>query len=146
MNWGKGIIVAFVLFFGVIFTLAYISMNTEFSLVADNYYEQELAYEDQLVRIRNVNNLAEKPEFSIDRSALKVRLQFPESLAQGIKEGKVKFYRASSSRHDKEEALILDKEFGFEQDIAQFVIGAWKIQLSWTDGENEYYKEIDFVI
>lgn len=146
MNWGNRILLAFVLFFGVIFTMVYISMNTEFSLVADNYYEQELAYEDQLNRIRNVNSLDEKPEFSIDRTGLKVALAFPASIADNIQEGKVKFYRASGSRHDKEIELKLNEANKFEQDISQFITGAWKLQLSWTDGDKEYYKEIDFVI
>ncbi|WP_420387637.1 FixH family protein [Roseivirga sp.] len=146
MNWGNRIILAFVLFFGVVFTMVYISMNTEFSLVADNYYEQELAYEDQINRIRNVNNLAEKPEFSIDRSALKVSLKFPEAIAEGIKEGKVKFYRSSSSRHDQETELQLNEDMEYVKDISQMVTGAWKIQLFWTDGEKEYYQEIEFVI
>lgn len=146
MNWGNRIILAFVLFIGVVFTMVYISMNTEFSLVADNYYEQELSYEDQLNRIRNVNALEEKPEFSIDRTGLKVALTFPQAVADQIKEGKVKFYRASSARYDKEIELKLDSSNKFEQDISQFITGAWKIQLSWTDGDKEYYKEIDFVI
>lgn len=146
MNWGKGIIVAFVLFFGVIFTLAYISINTEFSLVADNYYEQELAYEDQLVRIRNLNGLEEQPTFSIDRNALTVQVKFTESLARGLKSGKVKFYRASGAKFDKEMELKLDEQHIFEQDIAQFVTGAWKLQMTWSDGDKEYYKEVDFVI
>lgn len=146
MNWGNRIILAFVLFFGVIFTMVYISMNTEFSLVADNYYEQELAYEDQLNRIRNVNNLPDKPEFSIDRTGLLVTVSFPESVAEAMKEGKVKFYRSSSARYDKEMELTLNDENQFVQDISQLVTGAWKIQLFWTDGDKEYYKEIDFVI
>lgn len=146
MNWGNRIILAFVLFFGVIFTMVYISMNTEFSLVADNYYEQELAYEDQLNRIRNVNNLPDKPEFSIDRTGLLVTVSFPESVAEAMKEGKVKFYRSSSARYDKEMELKLNDENQFVQDISQLVTGAWKIQLFWTDGDKEYYKEIDFVI
>ena len=126
--------------------MVYISMNTEFSLVADNYYEQELAYEDQLNRIRNVNNLPDKPEFSIDRTSLLVTVSFPESVAEAMKEGKVKFYRSSSARYDKEMELTLNDENQFVQDISQLVTGAWKIQLFWTDGDKEYYKEIDFVI
>jgi len=146
MNWGNRIILAFVLFFGVIFTMVYVSMNTEFSLVADNYYEQELAYEDQLNRIRNVNNLPEKPEFSIDRTGLKVAISFPESVAQSVKEGKVKFYRSSGAKYDQEMELKLNNANQFVQDISQLVTGAWKIQIFWTDGDKEYYKEIDFVI
>ena len=146
MNWGKGIIVAFICFFAVIFTMAYVSMNTEFSLVADDYYEQELAYEDQIDRIRNVNSLLEKPEFSIDRTGLKVEIQFPQTIAEELKEGQVKFYRSSSARFDQELILELNADGKFVKDISAMITGAWKIQLFWSDGDKEYYKEIDFVI
>ncbi|MEC7754896.1 FixH family protein [Roseivirga sp. UBA1976] len=146
MNWGNRIVLAFVCFIAGIFSMAYISMNTEFSLVADNYYEQELAYEDQIVRMRNANRLEAGPEFIVDRQNLKVQLRFPEQLAKQITGGKVKFYRASNARHDKEIELKLGSENTWEVDVASFVSGAWKLQLLWTDGQKEYYQEIDFVI
>jgi len=34
----------------------------------------------------------------------------------------------------------------FVKDISAMITGAWKIQLFWSDGDKEYYKEIDFVI
>ena len=59
MNWGVKIVISFVFFIGLLFGLVYISMNQDISLVSENYYEQELAYEDQIQRIKNTNNLEE---------------------------------------------------------------------------------------
>ena len=146
MNWGKGIILSFVVFVGVIFTMVYISVNTEFSLVAKNYYEQEIDFEDQLDRIRNFNALDKQPEFNFDRSKQLISLGFDEEIATAIQEGKVKFFRASNARYDKEYTLELDEANSFTIDSKTLLTGAWTIQLLWSDGAKEYYKEIKFVI
>ena len=146
MNWGRGILVAMILFVGVIATMVYVSVNTEFSLVADNYYEQELAYDDQIARIRNFEALAAQPEFTFNRAEQQIKLQFSEELVSAIKEGKVVFFRASGAKHDKVFELNFDEDNVFTTDVSKFLIGAWSLQLSFTDGAKEYYKEIKFVI
>lgn len=146
MNWGKGIILSFVLFIAVIFTMVYISVNTEFSLVADNYYEQEINYDDQLERIRNFNALVEKPNFDFDRNKGLISLSFAPDLAQAVKDGSVVFFRASGAKHDKELPLLLNDVHQFAVSSNTLLKGAWTLQLSWTDGLKEYYHEIKFVI
>lgn len=146
MNWGKGIILAFVLFIGVIFTMVYISVNTEFSLVAENYYEQEIAYEDQIERIRNFNSLATQPEFKFDRNRGVISLDFDPGLAAALKEGTVKFFRASGAKYDRELPLKLNENHQFAVKSEALIRGAWTLQLSWSDGNKEFYKEIKFVI
>lgn len=146
MNWGRKIIMAFVGFIALIFTLVYVSVNTEFNLVEENYYEQELAYETQIQRIKNHEALEEKPVFKVNRKAFQAEFHFPQKLADTIKEGKVSFYRSSTARHDKDFKLTFDEHGRCIVDISKFPVGAWKVKLSWTDGEKEYYKEIPFVI
>ena len=146
MNWGKGIILSFVLFIGVIFTMVYISVNTEFSLVSENYYEQEINYEDQLNRMRNFNALKEQPSFDFDRRKGEINLHFTPDLASALKEGKVVFFRASNARYDKELPLKLDDSHRFSVASASLLKGAWTLQLTWSDGQKEFYKEIKFVI
>ena len=146
MNWGNKILVTFIVFVGILFTLVYVSVNTEFNLVEDNYYEQELAYEDQIQRIKNHEGLAEKPVFKLDRINLKADLNFPQAIADQLEEGTVLFYRSSTARFDQTFDLELDENGQFQVDISEFPIGAWKIKLKWKDSAKEYYREIDFVI
>ena len=146
MNWGKGIILSFVLFIGVIFTMVYISVNTEFSLVAENYYEQEIDYETQLQRIRNFNELEAKPTFNFDRNGHEISLQFSSDLASALEEGEVVFFRSSGAKFDKNFDLELDDNSTFKVDTKSFIKGAWTLQLKWSDKDQEYYKEIKFVI
>ncbi len=146
MNWGNKIILAFIGFVGLIFVLVYVSVNTEFNLVEEDYYEKELAYESQMQRIRNHNALEVKPVFEIDRKAFLTRLTFPESIVKNMVNGKLTFYRANTTRHDKELKIEPDANGEFIIDISEFPVGAWKVKISWSDKEKEYYKEIAFVI
>lgn len=146
MNWGKKIILSFVLFIGLIFTLVYISVNTDFYLVEEDYYEQELAYEDQIQRIKNHDSLADKPIFKIDRREFTAALTFPSELVDQMVEGSILFYRSNSARLDKKFDLSLNEEGEFVVDISKFSVGAWKVKIKWADGQKEYYKEIAFVI
>ncbi len=146
MNWGNKIILSFVVFIGLIFTLVYISVNTDFYLVEEDYYAQELAYEDQIQRIKNHDALGEKPAFNIDRRAFTAALTFPSDLVNNMVDGSVMFYRSNTAKLDKEFTLDFNEEGEFVVDISKFAVGAWKIKIKWADGEKEYYKEIAFVI
>ncbi|MBO3698195.1 FixH family protein [Roseivirga sp. E12] len=146
MNWGKKIILSFVVFIALIFTLVYVSVNTDFYLVEEDYYEQELAYEDQIQRIKNHDSLIEKPVFNIDRRAFTADLKFPIQLKKDMVEGKVLFYRSNSAKLDKEFELELNEAGEMIVDISRFAVGAWKVKIKWADGQKEYYKEIAFVI
>lgn len=135
------------LFIGVLFTLVYISVNTEFSLVADNYYEQEIDYGSQLQRIKNYNALEQQPVFSFDRNAHVISLDFSEELVQAMASGEVVFFRSSGAKFDKNYELKLNEDSQFEVDTKSFIKGAWTLKLKWSDkSAREYYKEIKFVI
>ena len=145
MNWGAKIILSFVCFFGVIFTLAYISMNQDLNLVADNYYEQELAYEDQIERIKNTQGLAERPDIVGDKKEQKARLVFPENLKEKVAEGKIHFFRPSNAALDKEFTIALDQDGNQSFDISSFPAGLWKAKVSWEWKNREYYEEVTLI-
>ena len=145
MNWGTKIILSFVCFFGVIFTLAYISMNQDLNLVADNYYEQELAYEDQIERIKNTQGLTQRPEVVVNKREREARLVFPENLKEKVADGKIHFFRPSNSALDKEFTITLDEDGNQVFDISSFPAGLWKAKVSWEWKNREYYEEVTLV-
>ena len=59
MNWGKSIILAFVLFAGFIATLVVVCVREDISLVSKDYYKEELLYQDQIQRLNNASQLKE---------------------------------------------------------------------------------------
>ncbi|WP_339698715.1 FixH family protein [uncultured Roseivirga sp.] len=146
MNWGIKIVISFVCFVGLLVTLVYVSVSTDFYLVADNYYEQELAYESQIQRIKNVNGLAEKPDFKLVRSERKAELRFPLSVMKAMEEGKISFFRSANARLDKEFDLVFD-ETGLQTfDMKSLASGAWKVKIEWKSKGTEYYQELNIVL
>ena len=53
MNWGKSIVLAFVLFAGFVGFMAYNMATAKVDLVQANYYQTEIDYEKQISRIKN---------------------------------------------------------------------------------------------
>ena len=64
MDFGKWIVVAFVLFAVFIGTLVTVCVRQDISLVSKEYYKEELAYQDQIVRIANTEKLGLKPKIT----------------------------------------------------------------------------------
>ena len=144
MNWGKGIFITFVLFAALMTTMAVISMRQEVGLVAPDYYKQEIAYQDQIDRINNYNQLAEKPRVSVDRISSDVVLSFPKSMSSSIQKGELKLYRPSTTGVDQVYKLELDEAGEQRINISQSLKGRWKVMLYWESNKNsiQYYNEV----
>ena len=53
MNWGHKIVMTFIVFAAIIISMVVISMRQDVSLVAADYYKQELAYTEQMNKLEN---------------------------------------------------------------------------------------------
>ncbi len=137
MNFGKWIVVAFVLFALFIGTLVTICVRQDVSLVSREYYKEELVYQDQIVRMQNANSLLKAPEISVTGNQLTVRYEeFP-----AIDAGTIKLVRPSDAS--------LDQQFhmpAFATNEHSFIInnpvsGLYRVHMTWKQGEKEYYIE-----
>ncbi|MEP2023984.1 MAG: FixH family protein [Reichenbachiella sp.] len=144
MNWGKSIVLTFVLFAALIITLVVISMKHDVNLVATNYYEEELAYEDQMNRIRNFDALETKP--TITRSGDQIILKFPESVADLIESGEIHFFRPSDYSADKKIKIQLDNQYQQSFPASAFKSGLWKTKLRWHSTSKEYFFEQNVIL
>jgi hypothetical protein len=143
MNWGKWIVVSFVLFAAFIGIIVAISMRQEVNLVSATYYQDELNYQEKLNRKNNTEKLSQKPEVTlVDTTYLKV--YFPE--AKMIEQGELQLFRPSSGRFDQRFKLssIADSVQMFR--ISNLKPGAYRIKLSWTMEGIDYYLEKVVVI
>ncbi len=64
MNWGKGIAIALGTFVTFIIVLATILMSQKVDLVSEDYYQKEMAYEEEIVQLQNAYKIEEKLELS----------------------------------------------------------------------------------
>lgn len=144
MNWGRSIVLAFVLFAGVIITMVSISMQHDVNLVAVNYYEEELAYEDQMNRIRNFEGLPIKP--TVIKNGGQIVLSFPSEVADKMRNGEIHFFRPSDHKFDKKIEIKLDHQYRQTFPVSLFGTGLWKTKLNWNSDEKEYFFEQKIVL
>ena len=141
MNWGARIVLSFVVFAILIFTMVFISMKQDINLVSTDYYKQEIAYEDQIQRERNTRSLAVSPEIKFENTSQQVIITFPEELATQVKDGYIHLFRPSDSALDKKYKLELNNKGVQSISVLDNLRGLWKIKLYWEDNAKEYYYE-----
>ncbi len=146
MNWGKGIFLTFVIFASGLVVMLVITLREDLGLVAKDYYKQEIAYHDQMERIRNYMALAEKPVLERQVNLNRVVLSFPTDMVKEVTEGEVLFFRPSSSNADVTYKLMFDEEGNQYFDLSNLEKGMWRIKLNWKDNNKEYYQETVMVI
>jgi len=137
MNWGKGIIISFVVFAAFIITLVTVCMQQDVDLVAQNYYQQELIYEQQIKRLQNTEALKEKPQLVIHQNGLQIRF---DRLSE-IEEGELVLFCPSDPTHDRK--ILIAASNSQEQwiKVSDFKSGMYRARFSWSMSGKEFYIE-----
>ncbi|NNG27607.1 MAG: nitrogen fixation protein FixH [Ignavibacteriaceae bacterium] len=139
ISWGTGIVIAFAIFMGVTVSTAVYLMNQDVNLVADDYYDQEIKYQQQIDRINRTNKLDEKNIIVFNGSAINVTI--PESLIGRDLTGEIYFYRPSDKTSDIKIPLYPDT-LGLQViPVSSLEKGLWAVKVNWLTGDNEYYAE-----
>ncbi len=136
-NWGTKIFLLYTGFAIMLFFMVYKATTKEFYLVADNYYQEELAFEDRLVQMRNSQGLAEQLQIENDLERSTINLKFP---LEGTK-GTIKMYRPSDARLDNAVDIAVDENNAQQLDVSEMLTGMWKMQVSWEVNGVKYFDE-----
>jgi hypothetical protein len=136
MDWGKGILVTIIAFVAFMITLVVISVKQDdIHLVAENYYEKEIKYQDQIDR--------EKASVGLDREVLVYDAQRKSmilDLPVGAK-GNLQLFRPSDARLDQEVNLNITDSGKTTIPLDKLKSGYWRVQLTWTEGGVDFYQE-----
>jgi len=140
MNWGWYIFLSFVLFAIFIITLVVRTMQEDVNLVSEDYYQQEMKYQDQIDRIENSAGI-DPIDLSVNYEEQVVVFSFPPSLAQKSVEGELYFFRPSNSSLDYRIKLALDPDFTQKVSLRNLSKGMWRVKISWIEGEKGFFQE-----
>jgi hypothetical protein len=139
MNWGKGIALAYITFVIGMLGLVYLAVSQDFDLVAEDYYEQEIAYQGRINQMTNAKDDGQKVIVSEIDGA--VRLAF----ASQANDVKVHFFRPSDETKDfRLEEATVDKELSVPSE--QFSSGKYLIKVEWKANGKTYFQEQDFIV
>lgn len=127
-----------------VLAVVFYTMTLDVNLVADDYYQQELVYEDQINRLKNTETLEFKPNFEKSTDGKLIVLTFPTNLAP--EKGEITLYRPSDFTKDRRFALALDAENqqGFVSESLQS--GLWRAKLLWEADGKSYFQEFVIVM
>lgn len=137
MNFGKWIVVAFVLFATFIATLVTVCVRQDIPLVTKEYYQQELQYQEQIERAENALNLTDAPRISVADRKLKIDY----SMFGAVEKGELSLFRPSDPGLD--EKFEIKASGGGTQvfSIRDPQPGLYRARLTWSQEGKEYYME-----
>ncbi len=144
LNWGTGI----ALFYGtfVVVLVAIVIKTTTFdnSLVSDQYYADDLNYQQQYNKLANSRDLVEDLRVEVLSAQEKVELLFPSGLGQAA--GEIFFFCPSDSKSDFRVAVHPDNDNRQLVPVSGLRPGLWRVKIDWQAGGKAYYKEVVITI
>jgi len=139
--WPAGIVLMLVGFFCGIVTLVGIASSSRTDLVSENYYEQEIRYQqriDGLARAREAG-----AALTYDQAKARLTLSVSNGPASDAP-AQVKLYRPSAAKDDREMTFARQADGVQTVDLTELQPGPWKAKASWVAGGREYLLESSF--
>jgi hypothetical protein len=139
MNWGTGIAITYVVF--VLATVAVVLFTTtiDVNLVTDDYYEKELAFQDEIDKVSRTNALPEKPVINL--AGKNVYIKFPNSINFALVEGVIKFYRPSDNNLDFSIPVSLNEQGEQIVNSIRLIEGMWRVYVDWNFNDSHFLSE-----
>ena len=143
--WPASIIGFFVLAILFLVTFVAWAMRQSEDLVAADYYEREVRYQQQLDSMNRSQNFAAQVLVTFDPARQAVIIRLPKEQREGAN-GKVHLYRPSNAQLDREMPLALDGEGIQKVDAKNLEGGLWKVRVKWTAGGKEYFLDQPVIV
>lgn len=144
-TWGHGIVVALLAFMAFILTLIiYFTQTMQNSeLITDNYYQEELQYQQVIDAKNRAEKLVQKPQVAIQQDGVKIT--FPEQLGKVAHHLNFYLYRTDDRNLD------IKKEFQLEENQFHTIpanilkTGSYTLKLMWQENEEQYQIDYDIL-
>lgn len=137
LNWGHYIVLVFVCFVILIGFMVYRSFQNNHDLVAENYYEQEIKFQEIIDLKKKTSELEQDVVWKkIDNGIL---LDFPK--VEGKISGVIELMRPSDKMMDLNLQIELTED-GYQLIDAQMLTkGKYLIKIFWQIDQEKYYTE-----
>lgn len=136
-NWGWGIAAVYTLFVAGMLGMVIKSTQYDNSLVADDYYAQDIAYQKHYDKVANSLSLETDLVIALDEGM--VTLHFPRDL--GPVSGQIHFFCPSDSKQDFLMPVHPSREYVQRVPVAAMKKGLWKVKVDWEAAGKPYFKE-----
>lgn len=138
INWGTAIVMAFIAFIAFILYFVFIASTdsrAEHDLVTEEYYKEELAYQNEINAQTNASKLSSSVKIIKGAEGLEVSL--PKGFNAKNTKGTVSFYRPSNKQLDFDLPLSWSKSHLLIPD-KRLLDGRWDIRIYWEQNGKAY--------
>lgn len=136
MNFGKWIVVSFVLFATFMAVLVTVCVRQDVSLVSKSYYDEEIKYQDQIERERNTQSLEKKPTIELRGNDL--ILAWNQDIP--VTRATVSLFCPSNAKMDRTFQLAEGNNSEILE-LDDLNKGMYRVKLRWTMNNKEFYQE-----
>jgi len=144
-NWGTGIFTFLILFIATLAFVLYKSRQYHNSLVMNNYYEEDLAYQKQYDKIKNYQSLDSKLSFNYLSAKKSLEIVFPYDASSKVS-GQVQLYRPSSDKDDFVVPIQIVRDSVMLINTTEMKSGRWLVKVNWTWKSKDIYTEEEILI
>lgn len=144
ISWGTKIAILYIGFVMLIIGMVILSMQQKIELVSEDYYANELVFQNKINETNNANALSEEITHRIANNSFTV--VFPSVFKNKQVIGNIEFYRPSDKSKDLKLPIQLHDNLEQAVDLKKLSKGMYKMNVSWTVDKTSYFTEETVVI
>jgi hypothetical protein len=144
INFATALTIVFVTWALGLFYLVYRSSGESVDLVARDYYNQEIAYQNKIDKETNAGKLSESVEVEMENQSQQLRIRFPQEFHSRLLSGQIHFFKPDDASADFTVALQTD-ETGLQRvSTNEIKSGFWRVKIDWACDGVSYFAEKTF--
>ena len=143
LNWGAGIAILYSGFVAMILVLVGMSASQKIDLVTDNYYAEELRFQDKINKTKRAKALEDPLTWEVNEKG--IAIHYPKSFPEETLSGKVNLYCPSDDSKDMFFKVSSKNNMQFIPS-SELADGRYYLQIDWKNGEETYWNEDLIVI
>ena len=144
MNWGRSLILVFIVFAAFMGYLVYRASGTHFDLVSKEYYKDELRYQDKIDGFRNAAAM-EAVQLRVDSAGI-LQIRFPEQMKGKPVQGSLWLYCKTDAGKDLHIPLAEDTTGMRVINLSGKASGKYQAKLHWEVLRVPYEFEQEIII
>ena len=136
LNWGHYIVITIALFLGLIGYMVVRSFSHNNDLVAEDYYAQEIEFQDVIDKKKNASELEQDITWKSEEGGIAIYYPGLDEI-----EGSISLMRPSNKIYDLELAVEPDtngRQFIPGEDLIK---GKYLVRIDWRSGSQKYFTE-----
>lgn len=141
ISWGTKIAIFYSSFVLFIIGMVIMAFNQNYDLVTEDYYAQEIKYQERIDHQINTMDMKEKVKISLDKQELLIELPGAEDYTY---QGNINCFRPSDQTKDFD--VVLTDESIQRIPLSNFIKGKYLIKLNWKAHGKSYYDEQVIII